>query len=221
MARVMVPTMRARVDPNPRGSATSHVTLPSANPMEREVTSLRPANQPRGMQVTQMPSGLGSSFAEDFQSGFTGEAPAADASGNPVDAGASSGGGGTGTPWWQKITGALVEGVGVPLLREKVLDSPQPQRLPTRGQQPVPTGPGSHQLPAAGPATLPNANPTKPLPVGVPGAMPAPGGAMPAPGGASNIVPWIVGGAAVLGVGAILLTRKPKAKRRSKRRRRR
>lgn len=61
MATQIVPVMRVRVDANPRGSATKHVTMPSANPYERETLSIRDGNNPRSM----MP-GLG---AED-QFGF-------------------------------------------------------------------------------------------------------------------------------------------------------
>lgn len=54
MATQIVPVMRVRVDPNPRGSATSHVTMPAANPFEREELSVRSANKP-----TEMLPGMG------------------------------------------------------------------------------------------------------------------------------------------------------------------
>jgi len=56
MATQLVPVMRVKVDPNPRGSATSHVTMPAANPFERETLSVRTANQPPQL------SGLGDVF---------------------------------------------------------------------------------------------------------------------------------------------------------------
>lgn len=65
MATQLVPVMRVKVDPNPRGSATSHVTMPAANPFEREELSVRSANQPGGS----MP-GMGE-FNFDFSTGTT------------------------------------------------------------------------------------------------------------------------------------------------------
>jgi hypothetical protein len=49
MATQIVPVMRVSVDANPRGSATKHVTMPSANPYERETVTLRDGNNPRSM----------------------------------------------------------------------------------------------------------------------------------------------------------------------------
>lgn len=40
MARVLLPVMPRRYDPNPRGSATKHVTMAGDNPFERRVTAV-------------------------------------------------------------------------------------------------------------------------------------------------------------------------------------
>jgi hypothetical protein len=90
--------MRVKVDPNPRGSATTHVTMPAANPFEREELSVRSANQPR-----QMMPGMGQ-FDFDFNAGTTTGADALPAAQSaPAD---------TGSSWWggllQNISSAAI-----------------------------------------------------------------------------------------------------------------
>ena len=64
MATQLVPTMRVTVDPNPRGSATAHVTMPAANPFERETLAIRRANQPNASIPGVGMAGLGDFWSD-------------------------------------------------------------------------------------------------------------------------------------------------------------
>lgn len=160
MARVLVPTLNAKVNPNPRGSATAHVTMAEANPFKRNTTAVREANQP---VLHQMMPGMGSLGKEEEEA----------------------------VPWYQKIGQSLIDNVGIPLLKQEVLDQPT-QQLPSQGVINVPTT-GQRQLPYTPPQQLPHGYPPQP---------PQQQG-----NGMANMMPWVIGGVGVLVVGGILFAK--------------
>jgi len=191
MATVMVPTMRAQVDANPRGSATKHVTMAAANPFERKVTRLRASNQRRDM-LPGMGHGLGD-FWDDFSSGFTGD-------------GGSTDGGSTGGGVWGKLTGQLVESIGIPLLQEELLPKPEDQRLQTTQSTRLQSS-GSQAIPSTQSAPMP----TERMYV-MPTALPPP--QSPEGGGFGRYAPWLLLGGGAIVAAAIVMHKKGGSRRR-------
>lgn len=203
MARQLVPTMRVKVDPNPKGSATTHVTMASANPFERGVTSVREANQP---DTRSMLPGMGG-FFDDFSAGFTGD--------NNTPGGTAEGGSATSGGWggmFGNIANKLVDpltDVGTELLKQKVIKpvntGPSQQDMINAAIMGQLVGNKAAPMPSPQPQALPGQTPPQPIIVTAP---PQP---QPQPvvqrGGMANYMPWIIGGVAVLGIGAMFLMR--------------
>lgn len=124
MATQVVPTMRMKLDQNPRGSATATASMPAANPFEREAISVRPANQPLSMMpgMGNADGSLGFSFTDFFEDTL-------------VPTATSIGAGWVG----QRI--GLDPAQSVPVTN-------QPQQMQTPQQTPVPTSPPAQQLPS-------------------------------------------------------------------------
>lgn len=121
MARVLMPTMARRYNPNPRGSSTTTVTMKSNNPFESNI-QLHNANALPGM------SGLGN------------VAPAPATSPNPMAAQAPSGGFD-----WTGLMNAIGQTgvqVGGQLATNRIqeLYGPKPQPLTAPGAQYLPVG---------------------------------------------------------------------------------
>lgn len=176
MATQLVPVMPVRIDPNPRGSATSHVTMPSANPFEREAISVRTANQPGGSMPGMGDGGI-------FDSTFA-------AASKPLE---SSGGGFNWGGLFSDITSSVID-VGATAYKselekkraEDLLKAQQANQLQSTMAQVI-----------AGQAAQPAPTPTiQQLPVGYPSAAP--------PSSMSKAIPWVIGGVAVLAVGGLL-----------------
>jgi len=163
MARLIVPTMPMRVNPNPRGSATKHVTMSGDNPFERETLAVRGANSPMVVTNAMLP-GMG-----------LGETPGGTSGGFKVD--------------WGKAFTSLTEGVidvGTSLAQREI--DRKINRIPTQQAAPAQT-PVIVQVPTAHPSS----------------------------GGLPQMLPWIIGGVAILAVGGIMLAAKGGGGRRSSR----
>lgn len=206
MATVMVPTMRAKVDHNPRGSATTHVTMPEANPFQRETVSVRVANQPKDMLPGMGELGEEGGFWSGFSAGFTGQP--ADGSGTSGTTGTPTAGGGS---QWGNLFGSILQPIvqtGIDVGKDALINELRPSQ-PTQGldQDAITTMLIANQMnqqPAPQPAQLPNAGQAQQLPVINVTAPPA---QQQAPQ-KTNYLPWIIGGAAVLAVGGIFLMKR-------------
>lgn len=207
MATQIVPTMRMKVNPNPRGSATTHVTMPGANPYERESVSIRPANQPRDM----LP-GMGD-FSSDFQAALTGDNAGGTATGSATAAG-------DGSSTWGSFFGKLTDSVlsvGTGLAKSKIEQRQMEKLQEQQKQQNLQTSlinliaadkASKIQRPqiVAQPTTQ-----TQPLPHG---QLPTPA---PRPSGMGMKTPLIIGAVAVAAVGGYMLMRKGGGRRRRRR----
>lgn len=162
MDRLLVPTMPMRVDPNPRGSATKHVTMAGDNPFEREVLAVRGANAPLMVTNSMLPGmGLGDTPGGTASSSFDM---------NQV---------------WGGLTKLATEAGS--LLIQKELGPKPVQQLPTQQSAQIP-GPQIVQIPAQNPNIV-----------------------MQMPDQQSNLpkmMPWIIGGVAILAVGGIMLAKR-------------
>lgn len=192
MATIMRPTMRALVNPNPQGSATKHVTMPAANPFEARVTRVRLANAPQDM----MP-GMGD-FATSFAGALTGQtpggnAPAVTPSTDPVAQGTQQAPAAS-TSIWAKL-GETVLNVGSQWAISSIQTDQTKDLLKAQAKA----------IQAGVPTTLPAPGITA-LPVGT--ASPASTSSA-----LAKTLPWLIGAAAVAGVGFILLRRRKGARR--------
>lgn len=223
MAILQVPTMRAKVDRNPRGSATTHVTMAASNPFERGITQVRQANQP---SARSMVPGLGG-FFDDFSAGFTGEpAPSATPGGADGSATATTTTEEGGSSWgnlFGSITGSITQALTPvaqdaarayvqkeigpkeqkPSAMEQMMAAIGMKTLQTPQTTPQPTYPAAH-LPGSQITALPGQNPPQPISITVPTPPPSSGGGM------TKILPWAIGGVAILAVGGIFLMRRKK-----------
>lgn len=193
MATIMRPTMRALVNPNPQGSATKHVTMPAANPFEARVTRVRLANAPRDM----LP-GMGD-FATSFAGALTGQtpggtAPAVTPSTDPAPAPVAEGTQQAPQSFWAKL-GETVLNVGSQFAISSIQTDQTKDLLKAQAKA----------IQAGVPTTLATPGITA-LPIGVPGAAPA-------SSTLAKTLPWLIGAAAVAGVGFILLRRRKGARR--------
>lgn len=132
MARVIVPTMKAKVNPNPKGSATAHVTMAEANPFKRNTTAVREANQP---VLHQMMPGMG----------YLGE-DATPKSNSWLD-------------MLKETTSSLITQVGIPAIQQEVIKPTKP--LQSQGSTQLPST-GGRQLPYTPPQQLPHGYPPQP-----------------------------------------------------------
>lgn len=184
MATVLVPTLAAKVDHNPKGSATTQVTMRANNPFESKVVATRSANQP--LLNSALP-GMGLAGLGENAGGTTGESN-------------------TGSSFWSGLKSfgsQLTQAVAMPAITQLAqkevdhhLDLNKPaQRLPA-------PSPGNLSAPSA--SALPGQTAPQPITITVPSMPP-----QPAPKG-PGALPWVIGGAAVLGIGAILLIAKKK-----------
>jgi hypothetical protein len=201
MATVLVPTMRAKYDPNPRGSATAHVTMAAANPFERESVSVRAANQPRDM----LP-GMGD-FWTDFRTGFTGDTSTgsggATSTGTTAEGGTSSSWGSMFGSIFKPIVDAGVQ-IGAQAL-DKELNPAQPTQnldMNTILAMQLAQNNQTQQIPSSQPAPLPNAGQAHTLPAVNVNMPPQPQPSKP------NYMPWVIGGVAVLAVGGFFMMKR-------------
>ena len=205
MAIQEVKVMRVKVDPNPRGSATTHVTMPSANPFERETLSVRPANQPVEMLpgMGEDPYAMDYGAFSQYEASLTPQAgggviatdPAARAA--EVESGDSS--------WWgdwggavKNIFGAAVD-VGASAATAEVQARQQAEIIKQQQAASQQTAMmtllanRAQPIPTSSPTVMPAVNPTITY-------MPAP-----APGGMSKAIPVAIGVAVLVGVGAMFM----------------
>lgn len=194
MAIQYVPTLAVRVDNNPKGSATKHVTMRADNPFERQAPVMRSANQPRDM----LP-GMG---AFDYMAPIPdtqGVATPSIQAGGQTASGTSSTSSGWGDFFGgltKSLTSAAVD-VGSAYATSQLVDKrvdtgPSTQDLMTMAVMQQMTAAQGASLPAPQPVFL-QAPQAQPLPIIAP---PAP---QPAPQ-KSNALLW-----AGLGIGALVL----------------
>lgn len=209
MATQLVPVMRVKVNPNPRGSATSHVTMPAANPFERETLSVRTANQPPQL------SGLGaedySTFDPNMDFSFDfGGSPKTDEfrfndpalMRSPDDVAQPK------EPSWigkllQSLTGSAVKVAETAAITK--LKSRQDQSLPTNSTQQMLTAFAMQRMRQPQMQQLPAINPN----------------AMYLPPRSSSRLPLVVGGLAVAGIVGYMMLNKGGSGGKTRRRRRR
>lgn len=205
MAIQRVPVMPVRVNPNPKGSATTHVVMPAANPFERETLQVRSANQP----ASAMP-GMGDFDFGEGGSGFDFDASTFQAPSATSTVKAPTSGGGGLMSWagglLKDLTGAAIDVGKTAAVNE--LSKPKDQNLPSTGAQGL-LALAAQNLASKRAKQLPSAG-VQPMPVGYP-----------APSGMAKYTPWIIGAVAVAAVGGFVMLRSGKPTRKYRRRRRR
>lgn len=183
MAIQQVPVMRVKVDPNPRGSATTHVSMPASNPFEREEISVRPANQPR-----EMLPGMGDVFSDPYGTQPTPIAPEPQKEESSFDWGGL----------FSNITSRVAD-VGATYAKSEIEAQQQADLI--KKQQAAEQQTALMRLVSAGAQKVPVTNTPQIIPV----VNPAPQGLMQPQQAPSSKLPWIIGGAVVLGIGAMFL----------------
>ena len=210
MARINIPTMRVKVDANPKGSATTHVTMPGDNPFERGVTHLRSANQP---SVRAMLPGMGhvDGWFDDFASGFSGKpgpGTTAKASDGATAGGADSSKSAT-SNGWGNIIGKIADtglNIGTQYLQadiaKKIAKAQTTHYLPTPAPAPAPV---------PQPTRLPGQTSPQPIVITTPAqAVPPAPTPQSQSSGMAKAIPWVIGGVGLLVVTGMFMMRRSK-----------